>query len=341
MRVGLVLLAMVLGAGSASAQDWTVRTSLDQGWFWGSVRSVDEGMVFACSGSLPGADPMYGAEDAPHTPYTFTLELMQPGLSRPDYAQPGPYVRQDVVLVSNETGYLLPDTGWMELNGERWESYISVADQLIVSLLAGGGLGVWAGSTQVGDYGAGGLAEGLETVIRFCDSHWAQAGHGLPAHAAPVIEPLRGQAGGAPSGGFAPVAAPSMEQAALDSVTAHCSGAAQVQADYVLRGDFDRDGTEDVVLDWRGVSCTSGTFANLQGAGNCGMHDCLVSVFVSSAISGGAAAWERLAMGAQVDPASPGRLILGSSPSACASIGEAAGCARSYVWGGSEFIPAP
>jgi len=233
------------------------------------------------------------------------------------------------------------------LNGERWESYISVADQLIVALMAGGGLSLWSQDQQVAQYGAAGLAEGLATAIRHCDSQWAAAGHALPEHARDVVMTLRGQAGagggtGAAGGGFAPVAptGPSMEQAALDAVSDACEGPGRIREDFVFRSDFDGDGAEDIVLDWRGVSCQQGSFANAPGAGNCGMQNCLVSVFVSSAIVAGAGPWETLAMDARPANDNPAHLMVGRSPSACSSLGLSSGCGQRFAWNGSDFVPA-
>lgn len=341
MRGIFSICAAMVMAGSAAAQDWTVSTTLDRGWFWGRVSSSDDRMNIRCSGSLPGADPMYGAESAPHTPYTFTIEMAYREIVATDAHTGNAATRDDVIVVSNAQGYQLPDVRYNMLNGERWQSAISVADPLVVSLMAGGGLHLWAQDRQVTQYGAAGLADGLATAIRHCDDHWTQAGHPLPDHARDVVMTLRGQSGNG-TGGAAPLqpSGPSMEQAALDAVTDQCAGPGQVRADFIFRSDFDGDGLEDIVLDWRGVSCQQGTFANSRGAGHCGMHNCLVSVFVSSSIAGGARPWETLAMDAQPAEDTPAQLVVGRSPSACSGLGLAAGCGQRFAWNGSDFVPA-
>jgi hypothetical protein len=201
---------LLMGATPAVAQDWQGSTSADQGWFWGWVRPNDASMLIICSGSQPGADPMIGAEDGPHPVYGLTIEMMQADLSDPDFTAPGPYSRNDLILVSEATGYLLPAANWQELNGERWESIISVGDPLIAALLGGGGVQAWAdGPVQLGDYGAEGLAEGLAAMIRHCDAQWAQAGHALPDHAAGVVMALRAASPAtAPAPAPAPVPVP-------------------------------------------------------------------------------------------------------------------------------------
>ena len=135
---------LLMGATPALAQDWQGSTSAEQGWFWGWVRPNDASMLIICSGSQPGADPMIGAEDGPHPVYGLTIEMMQADLSDPDFTAPGPYSRNDLILVTEATGYLLPAANWQELNGERWESIISVGDPLIAALLGGGGVQAWA-----------------------------------------------------------------------------------------------------------------------------------------------------------------------------------------------------
>jgi len=334
MRGVAGFIIVVCMAGSASAQTWSARTTLDQGWFRGTVHAVDRRMAIACSGSYPDADPMYGAEDGPHVPYGFTVEMAFPQIVASEAHTDRAATRDDIVLVSNGLGYQLPEVGFNMLNGERWESHISIGDQMIASLLAGDGLRVFAQGSEVVSYDADGLADGLLTVIRFCDSHWAQLGQPVPDHARAMLMALRDAAGN-------DAAAASMEQVALDRVTAQCEGPGQVRGDFIGRGDFDGDGTEDIVLDWRGVRCQGGSFASAQGAGQCGMHDCVVSVFVSSAIARGEAPWERLAVDARVDADTPARLVLGNSPATCSRTAQAAGCGQAYAWNRSGFVQVP
>ncbi|MEJ6391045.1 hypothetical protein [Gymnodinialimonas ulvae] len=50
--------------------------------------------------------------------------------------------------------------------------------------------------------------------------------------------------------------------------------------------DLDADGTQDVIVNSAALRCEGGGFAMLRGLGNCGMHNCALFIYLSTAAPG-------------------------------------------------------
>ncbi len=334
MRFLLALAALCLSTLSVQAQDWRLDTTFEAGWFWGAVNSEYSEMFIGCSGYHPGADMMVGSEDGPHHPYVFTIELPDALIPAEQHHWANAATRNDVMIVSNGLGYILSDLRYNELNGARWETYISVGDPLIVSLLQGGPVDIYRGEQRIYALPGDGIASAVTGAMQFCDAHWMATGTPMPAHAVEMINRIR-VASNAPD--VAESGQPMLDRMLAD-ITTHCGGPGEVQADTIDYSDFDGDGIEDVVLDWRGVSCQGGSLTGGQGAGNCGFANCLIEVYVSGAINSGAAPWGILAVSGFADEAQPTDILMDVTPQVCTQLGLPQGCLIRRRWNGVEFI---
>jgi hypothetical protein len=104
---------------------------------------------------------------------------------------------------------------------------------------------------------------------------------------------------------------------------------------FETRIDFNKDGKDDYIIDYNGLSCDSrsGGFINL---GMCGSAGCPVAIFLSSpagyraAPTGHVQGWEI------VRTTNPPRLRLGLHGSACGQIGSDT-CYQTWGWNGRAF----
>lgn len=60
-----------------------------------------------------------------------------------------------------------------------------------------------------------------------------------------------------------------------------CMGAPVIPSSAIVRHDLDGDGQEDVLFIWSDVTCANSRSAT-GGAGNCGMHNCSVDIYLTS-----------------------------------------------------------
>ncbi len=321
MRCIVVILTLLMCPAAAVAQDWRLNTFDDGSYFMGGIYQ-SPGFALSCGERSPqGRSAMETGNMEPTItrPGLFRMSLSDEELAFPDgVVRP----RDDVMIVVGTLGFSLPGVRFDELFNEWWVD-LPVGDPLFPAIASVESFEIRSrdGITQVD---ARRFGEGLNALSAYCQRMFAAIGQ--PWQAAPQPN--------APAQQTPQQGAASMRALAEAAITRGCNGAAVKAPDYLLSGEIDGDGREDVVLDWRGVECQAGMPRPF-----CGASMCSADVFLSSrsGVSGGEA--NLLALGVSLVPLSNGNMgvKVGQSSGSCG----AAACEKVFFWNGAELVPLP
>lgn len=309
MRLALILW-LCFGAGSVAAQVWQFRSGDDGSFFRASV-SQEAGveMSLVCGERSPrGLSPEVTGNMEPDitAPGRVKLYLGETAIGPPEYY---PDIRDDVELVAGRSAYPLRALEYNELFG-TWEADLE-ADHPIFAAMAEAPefelrsrVGYVPGTTA-------GFAPSFKQFGAFCSSMFAVIGHPWPGS--------DGEAG-------------AMKAAAEASILSGCNGQAAREEGYLLTGNIDGDGQEDIIVDWSKVECQTSYPRPF-----CGASTCSANVFLSSAYIRAGRPEELLAQGVRLVPLTNGNeaVAVGGSLSACVERGP--GCEFLYWWDGETL----
>lgn len=119
-----------------------------------------------------------------------------------------------------------------------------------------------------------------------------------------------------------------------------CKSEPTFASDTFLRADMDGDGKTDVLFNWAGVTCANPPSALARkGAGNCGMHNCSVDVYLSSQYKPGG--WPKpilnhMEIAPEILPAGTSAILRTSYQGGSCKFAEV--CQREWRWNGAKFI---
>ena len=316
MFVRLVfLLAMVLPSGLV-AQSWELQSHDDGSFFLGLMRITSTpGFALLCGERSPqGVSPHVTGNVEPDVTPARTLRL---NISSTDIGPPNgnEQSRGDVLLISGNSGFRLPDVRWNELFN-TWEADLAFDDPVLAAM----GANPWidmqsrAGSRRVA---AAGFSTALGQLVNYCKSMFATIG-----------QPWEAGAGG----GYG-----TMRDAAESAIGLGCNGNARREEGYLLSGDIDGDGQEDIVLDWGRVTCLTTIPRPF-----CGASMCSADVFLSSLFPRTGQPEDLLGFGIGIVALNNGLdgLITGGSLGTCAQERRDP-CEYLYYWNGVALVPAP
>ncbi|GHF54838.1 hypothetical protein [Seohaeicola zhoushanensis] len=317
-RAAAIYLALV--ATVAPAQVWVASKADDGAYVYGSASPEPVQLWLSCNApSATRLPPLQvGAhEETVSAPYTIRLEFSNALI-------PGIGPRADIHLWVGQTAYLLPQLALNEMTGV-WELTLSMADPMLTAMRAADRLVLAPGRDQAWELPVQGLAGAAKTAMQTCVDAWISAGFEVP----PALSEFAPAYGGG--------AATPMRVAADAAVSAGCNGPATRGPEYLLAGNIDGDGTEDIILDWRAVECLSG-----PPRPYCGASMCSAEIFLSSAYPRSGRSEDWLALGVELVPLSNGNdgVRMGVSQATCAERGLAE-CALLYYWDGLRLRELP
>lgn len=313
----LVLIGL---AGPAAAQVWVASKADDGAYVYGSASPEPVQVWLSCNAPSATRLPpiQVGAhEETVSAPYTIRLEFSGALI-------PGADARSDIFLWVGATAYRLPSIGLNELTGV-WELTLSMADPMLGAMRAADRLVLAPGQDQAWELPVDGLSEAAGAAMRTCAEAWVAAGFPVP----PALAEFAPAYGGG--------AATPMRVAADQAVIAGCNGPANRGPDYLLSGNIDGDGTEDIILDWRAVECLSQPAQPF-----CGASLCSADVFLSGTFPRTGTPETMLALGVGLVPLSNGNdgIRLGASYANCNARGLNE-CEFLYYWDGSALREVP
>lgn len=323
VRLLVVLAAVLGGPGPAAAQSWQLRTHDDGSFFLASINAGPT-LSLLCGGKSPqGLSPYQTGNVEP--------EITAPGLLRLGFnpqsvgLPQGGYepARGDITLVAAGQGFRLPNAVWNDLT-YQWEADVGATDPLFAALASGGAIEVHSRAGRLALPGTG-FAEVFGLMTSYCQRQFAATGHGWPGASAPSPQ-VASTAPGAAAG--------AMAQAAETAIVQGCNGPAAREAGYLLAGNIDGDGREDIVLDWNRISCLSG-----HPRPYCGAALCSADVFLTARFAVQPRPIGLLALGVRLQPLSNGNMAVatGGSLAMCQGRGASA-CEFLYWWNGADLI---
>lgn len=288
---------------------WQVNNSDDGSFYYGSAMlssTAGAGLfeVF-CGGRSPqGLDPMVTGNVEPSLtkPGEMGLYLSTDLIGAQSF---GGGARTDVMIVVGALGYRLPAVTGNELIG-TWEQHVQLTDPLVAALQSGTPMDIRTGAGGRVVLDTIGAAKSISQALEFC---------AIKAKTAPRVD----------------------LNAAVDAyIFEGCGGAASATSNYLLRGDLDRDGREDIVLDWSAVTCPGAMPRPFCGAANCS-----VDVFLSSIFARKGLPEMYLGLGPELVMRAEGlELIIGGTYSLCGAVQDRLPCQR-YGWNGAALVSLP
>lgn len=318
------LCALLLHAPTFADADWQARNSDDGALFYGNLLSDPPGITLTCVGRSRGMVPLVqaGAHEIEQTPpLTLRLEL-SPALV-PDPGD-GPGV-VGISLWVDGRGFGIPAATWNELDGV-WTANIAMADPLVGLMRNARDIVIGQNAGPHYRYPTAGIGPALQQVLQFCSNEYARLGHPLP----PALTEF----------GTPPPQRPNaLEAAMLRAIAQTCEAGAQIDPDYPMRGDVDGDGIDDLLLDWRAVTCSNETMQFHCGASQCG-----IDLFLSSQYPVPGKPQSMLGLGGSLIELSNGRqgVSVGGSLYACQEAGKGPnGCEFIWYWAGRSLERIP
>ena len=304
------------------AQGWELRTNDDGSFFWAAIRAPEGSqMSLLCGERSPqGLSPAQTGNTEPEitSPRTFRLNMSSVDIGQPTGID---LTRSDVMIVAGTTGYRLTRVIWNELFGS-WETDLAANDPVFAAIAA---VPTFELRSQAGvrRMTTAGFARSINQLSDFCQSMFATIGK--PWYASQALPQERAVGNSA------------MRQAAEAAIGLGCNGPANRQSGYLLSGNIDGDGVEDVVLDWERVACLSDLARPF-----CGASFCSADVFISTAFPALGQPETLLAVGVEIIPLNNGLdgIRVGGSSGNCYAEGRDP-CLYLYYWNGFSLVPAP
>ena len=308
---------LALGPMAAAAQDWAMSQFDDGSYFSATLAPVDgPGPALVCGERSPqGIAPgVTGNTDPDITP----PGALRVYISDRAIGAPGPQrkARDDVLLVTGDTGFRLRGLRW-NAAFQTWEKDLPANDPAFAAIAAHDQFEL---RSDRGHHviSALGFAAGLEQLIGYCRSMFASIGKPWPR---------QGAARGAGQAG-------AMRRAAEAAIGRGCTGPATRTAQALRPAQIDGDGDEDIILDWREVTCTTG-----PPRPYCGASMCSADIFLSALYPRKGRPESLLALGVRVQPLNNGNdaVATGGSLSSCRAAFGTAGCEFLWYWTGAEL----
>ncbi|TDK52127.1 hypothetical protein E1832_02075 [Antarcticimicrobium luteum] len=316
--VGLAF-ALLPGLGAAQdwAQDWAMSQFDDGSFFSATLAPVDgPGPALVCGERSPqGVSPAVTGNTEPDItpPGAFRVYISDRAIGAP-----GAHLqtRDDVLLVAGDDGFRLRGLRWNDLFS-TWELDLPETDPAFAAIA---GQDRFELRSDRGNHviSAMGFGEGVRQLSGYCRAMFAAVGRPWP------------QQGAAGARGV------TMRQAAEADIRRGCGGPASWTPEALKSANIDGDGAEDIVLDWREVTC-SGYGSSLF----CGAAMCSADLYISALYPrrGKPESW--LAQGLRIQPLSNGMdgVVMGSSLASCSQIGLPGGCESTMYWNGTGLAP--
>lgn len=323
LRWLVMFAALAVWPGMAAAQNWQLHTHDDGSFFLAQIHA-GPALSLLCGGKSPQwLNPYQTGNLEPEITAPGVLRLgFDPhsvGLPQGGYEP----ARGDIVLVAAGQGFRLPNAVWNDLT-YSWQADVTAADPLFTALASGGAIEVHSRAGRLALTGAG-FAEVFGRMTAYCQRRFAATGQAWPGASAP---PPQGAATAPGS------AAGVMAQAAETAIAKGCNGPAARAAGYLLAGNIDGDGREDIVLDWNRISCLSG-----HPRPFCGAALCSADVFLTARFARQPQPIGLLALGVRLQPLSNGNMAVatGGSLAMCQGRGASA-CEFLYWWNGADLV---
>lgn len=301
--------ALAIAPSAAGAQDWQMQTYDDGSFFAAAISPSGNGFSLLCGERSPQG--LSAAQTGNMEPDITPPDSLRLSFSLDDFrlANPNITTRQDLIVAANGQGYRLPPLSQNELVW-TWESDLRATDPVFAAIAAAPAIDVYS------DVG----------VMRVSTDGFAAAYAQLLAHCQAMFSAI-----GKP---WSSVPPPTMRQMAEAALRSGCGGAADTEPGTFLEGEIDGDGVPDVVLDWAGATCRTGTPRPF-----CGASMCSASAFLSSRAPGASREGDEfLALGVRLQPLSNGNMAIavGGSLSTCSQYGKTS-CEFLYYWNGSTL----
>lgn len=300
---------------AALAQDWSLRKFDDGSFFSASIAPIDgPEFTLLCGERSPqglSAAQTGNVESDITPPDAFRLFLSERDIGPPGASAAS---RRDVLIVAGSTGYRLSGVTWNELYGS-WQvdlpandpAFAAIAGQSRFELRFNGG---------AHPVSAIGFDAALSRLTGYCRSMFAAIGKPWATAAPAAAAPL------------------SMRQAAEGDILKGCGGPATKAPGAILTGEIDGDGREDVVLDWRAVTCTLGPPRPF-----CGASMCSADVYLSALYPRKVKPEPLLALGVRLQPLTNGNdaVAVGGSLSSCQRAFGKPACEFLWYWTGADL----
>ena len=318
----LVALLALFASATLALADWVADTADDGAYFYGTARVDNTSLALRCNGpSARGLPPMsVGAhEETVVPPFQVVFNLGSDLVPVPANG----FQRSDIVIWANGTGFRLPKAGYNELNGAGWESFVSMTDPLVLSMLQGSDIVLGAEAGPHFTVPTVNLQQALYAAFGFCIAQYQRMGLAVP----PVLAPLAASV---------PAPQPAIRSAgeiAHDRIARGCNAPYTTEGNPVLYGDLDGDGTGDAVIDWGRVRCQTSMPRPF-----CGASMCSAEILLS------ARNWrpyDLLALGVGLTPLSNGQtgVAVGGSLVECNHAGKGNnGCQFIWYWNGTDMV---
>lgn len=335
---GEVTLAAALAAAmliaalcpGAAAQEWEMSQFDDGSYFSATLAPVDApGPALVCGEQSPQwlSPRITGNTEPDITPAgAFRLYLSDRAIGAPS---PQRQVRDDVLLVvGGATGYRLKGLRWNELFS-TWETDLPANDPAFAAIAAAPRFELrYDGGRHL--VSAEGFGAGLGQLAGYCQRMFAAIGKPWGQAVGPAI--AGGVAVGRAAGQM--LAAGSMRQRAEADIVRGCNGPATRGATAILPAQIDGDGVEDVILDWREVTCASGAPRPF-----CGASMCSADLYVSALYPRTGRPENLLALGVQVQPLTNGNeaVVTGGSMRSCSREFGRPDCTFLWYWTGAAM----
>ena len=293
-----IFLCLLLLTQSAFAQAWQVVTEDDGSFYFAMGFAPGQVGVF-CGGRSPrGLSPQVTGNVEPRV-----TKIGQVGLELADSligANQTGAIRNDVMAVVGQLGYRLPQVTLNELVGVQ-EQYLRRDDGLLTALQSGQPLEFRTDSGRQVRVDVLGASRAINTALSYCDR--------LSNSTIQV----------------------DLTSAAQTYIHAACGGSASAVPGYLLQGDLDVDGKDDIVIDWSKVTCPGAVPRPF-----CGASKCSVDVFLSRTFRPGGQPDGFLALGVtmQSSPFGGAQLLLGGGLSDCGGL---AACHSIWRWDGRQL----
>ena len=287
---------------AAVAQSWQVVTE-DDGSFYFAMGFVPGKLGLFCGGRSPqrlSALATGNVEPRITQPGQVGLELSDALIGANQTGVP----RGDVMAVIGNLGYRLPQIHLNELVGVQ-EQFLRRDDSLVAALQSGEPLEFRTDAGGRQTVPTARAASAIATALSYCDRL---------ANARPQADLIG---------------------AAQTYIFQACGGQAQASQGYLLQGDLDLDGQDDIVIDWSLITCP-GPLARPF----CGASKCSVDVYLSRKYRPGAQPDGYLALGVtmQASPFGGAQLRMGGGLSDC---GGAGACYGIWRWDGRQLAVFP
>lgn len=301
------------------AQTWQTRSNDSGALITASVSAPERSLSFFCTTPSPTGLPLLQTnEHESHrtdTPFTIIFAVGDALLD--------PYTDSSDLnatrVTFDTTTYGVPTMPWDEFFWS-WNTTLSMQDPMVLNALSVRDMVFDPGRGTAYRYPVDGLSDGLRRTMATCVAGWQRSGVAVP----PALQPFLSSDSTEPL-----PEPPTTVSPALDAhIRAGCNSSYQLSPSTLGLADLDRDGVEDVVLDWADVNCLGQLRRPFCGAANCS-----IDVFLST--RPGRPAGEFLGVGYQIVPAPNGGLGLrfGGTAAVCAQ----GGCDLVFWWDGQQF----